>query len=190
VETTDIQSPGRDDADAPATWAGLLEAYRTGSRQRWSGLLIERLGPWLSAARRQMHAVPPYLDEEDVTQELLLEVLRIASRWRPVCEDHWIPRRLVERAARKVVKSLLAERLDKVELSEDLEAREVAEPDLVLDTPIGKASVADLRLIYRASVIGEPIDRLAGELGLTPKQLKRRLKLAKERARSAAGAGQ
>jgi DNA-directed RNA polymerase specialized sigma24 family protein len=190
VEANGVETKDRDEAGRPVAWADLLEAYRTGDRERWSGRIIERLGPWLTAARRQLHAVPPYLDEEDVAQELLVEVLRTASRWRPVCEDRWIPRRLVERAARRVVKSLLAEKLDQVvELGEDLEASESAEPDLVLDTPVGKASVADLRLIYRASVIGESISELAAELGLTPEQMTRRLKSAKERARASAQAG-
>src|SRR6266851_9166055 len=170
----------------PATWAGLLEAYRTGSKQKWSTLLIERLGPWLTAARKQLHAVPPYLDQEDIAQELILEVLRIASRWRPLCEDRWIPRRLVERAARKVLKSLLAERLDQaVELGEDVQAAGGAEPDLVIDTPLGNASVVDLLVIYRANVLGEPVDVLATEAGVTPKQMLRRLKSARARARSA-----
>jgi hypothetical protein len=168
----------------PVTWAELLEAYRTGPRQKWSALLIERLGPWLTAARQQLYAVPPYLEQEDVAQELVLEVLRIASRWRPVCEDRWIPRRLVERAARKVVKSLLAERLGTVELGPDLEAAERAEPELVIETPIGEASVADLRVIYRANVLGEPIEVLADEAGVTPKQMRRRLKSARARART------
>jgi len=190
VETTDAEDPTLVGAAAALTWTGLLDAYRTGDRQRWSGELIERLGPGLTAARRQLHAVPPYLDQEDLAQELLLEVLRIASRWRPVCEDRWIPRRLVERAARNILKSLLAERLDQVvELSDDLEASELAEPDLVLDTPIGRASVADLRLIYRAIVIGEPLDDLAVEAGVTPSQMRRRLKSAKERARARAQVG-
>jgi hypothetical protein len=171
---------------APTTWAGLLDAYQTGSKQKWSTLLIERLGPWLTAARKQLHAVPPYLDQEDIAQELILEVLRIASRWRPVCEDHWIPRRLVERAARKVLKSLLAERLDQaVELGEDVQAAEGAEPDLVIDTPLGNSSVVDLLVIYRANVLGEPVEVLATEAGVTPKQMQRRLKSARARARSA-----
>lgn len=168
----------------PMTWTDLLEAYRTGSRHKWSPVLIERLGPWLTAARQQLHAVPPYLEHDDVAQELLLEVLRIASRWRPLCEDHWIPRRLVERAARKVLKALLAERLGTVELDADLEAAERAEAELVIDTPIGNASVADLRVIYRAHVLGEPIEVLAHEAGLTPKQMRRRLKSARARARA------
>ncbi len=191
METTDAEDSTLARAAAALTWTRLLDAYRTGDRQRWSAQLIDRLGPWLTAARRQLHAVPPYLDEEDIAQELVMEVLRIASRWRPVCEDNWIPRRLVERAARNILKSLLAERLDQVvELSDDLESSIRAEPDLVLDTPIGKASVADLRLIYRAVVIGEPIDELAAEIGLTRSQMKRRLKSAKERARASAQAGQ
>jgi len=186
VETTDLDTTAGQDHGAPQTWAVLLAAYRTGPKQRWSGLLLERLEPWLIAARRQLHAVPPYLEDGDVADELVHEVLRIASRWRPVCEDPWIPRRLVERAARKVLKSLLAEQLDRmVELGEDLEASQRAEPDLVLETPIGTASVADLRLIYRAVVIGESIDDLASAAGVSSKQMKRRLKSAKERARSA-----
>ena len=180
----EMPTPAVEHGGAPSTWAGLLEAYRIGPKERWSGLLVERLGPWLTAARRQLHAVPPYLDQEDVAQQLTLEVLQIASRWRPICEDGWIPRRLVERAARKLLKSLLAEQLDQtVELDGELEGRERAEPDLVIETPIGKASVADLRVIYRANVLGEPIEILANEVGVTPKQMRRRLKSARARAR-------
>ena len=192
MQTTveETPTPAIDRGGVPSTWAGLLEAYRIGPKQRWSGLLVERLGPWLTAARRQLHAVPPYLDEEDVSQQLILEVLQIASRWRPICEDRWIPRRLVERAARKLLKSLLAEQLDQtVELDGELEGRERAEPDLVIDTPIGRASVADLRVIYRANVFGEPIEVLASEAGVTPTQMRRRLKAARARARMSSPAG-
>jgi len=192
MQTTveETPTPAIDRVGVPSTWAGLLEAYRIGPKQQWSGLLVERLGPWLTAARRQLHAVPPYLDQDDVAQQLILEVLQIASRWRPICEDRWIPRRLVERAARKLLKSLLAEQLDQtVELDGELEGRERAEPDLVIDTPIGRASVADLRVIYRASVLGEPIEVLASEAGVTPTQMRRRLKSARARARMSSPAG-
>ena len=192
MQTTveETPTPAIDRGGVPSTWAGLLEAYRIGPKQRWSGLLVERLGPWLTAARRQLHAVPPYLDQDDVAQQLILGVLQIASRWRPICEDRWIPRRLVERAARKLLKSLLAEQLDQtVELDGELEGRERAEPDLVIDTPIGRASVADLRVIYRANVLGEPIEVLASEAGVTPTQMRRRLKSARARARMSSPAG-
>lgn len=188
METNAAETPsGTDPGGEPSSWAGLLGAYRVGPKDKLSGRLIARLGPWLTAARQQLHAVPPYLDRDDVAQQLVVEVLQIASRWRPVCEDRWIPRRLVERAARKVLKALLAERLDQtVELNLDLEAADAAEPELVVDTPIGRASLADLRVIYRANVLGEPIEVLAAETGVTPKQMRRRLKSARARARAAA----
>ncbi len=188
METNAAETPaGTDLSGAPISWAGLLDAYRIGPKDKWSGLLIARLVPWLTAARQQLHEVPPYLDRDDLAQQLVLEVLQIAARWRPVCEDRWIPRRLVERAARKVLKALLAERLDQtVELNLDLKAAELAEPELVVDTPIGKASLADLRVIFRASVLGEPIELLAAETGVTPKQMRRRLKSARARVRAAA----
>src|SRR2546427_2585454 len=191
METNAAQTmPGSDVGGVPATWTGLLEAYRVGPKDTWSPPLLARLGPWLTAARQQLHAVPPYLDRDDVAQQLVVEVLQIASRWRPVCEDRWIPRRLVERAARKVLKVLLAEKLDQtVELNLDLEAADLAEPELVVDTPIGNASLADLRVIYRASVIGEPMEVLAAEGGITSKQMRRRLKSARARARAAARVG-
>jgi hypothetical protein len=181
AETMAASEPG----GVPDSWKALLEAYREGPRPKWSPLLVARLEPWLGAAGQQLHAVPPYLDREDVSQQLVLEVLSIASRWRPVCEDRWIPRRLVERAARKVLRSLIAERLDQtVELDFDLAAAETAEPELVIDTPLGKASVADLQVIYRADVIGEPIKALANEAGLKPEQMRRRLKSLRARARA------
>ncbi len=188
METNAAETMAATDAGGvPVTWTELLEAYRIGPKPKWAALLLERLGPWLTAARQQLHAVPPYLDGDDVAQQLVLEVLQIASRWRPVCEDRWIPRRLVERAARKVLRSLLAEKLDQTdELDADLGAAEGAEPELVVDTPIGRASVADLRVIYRANVLGEPIEVLAAEAGVTPKQMRRRLKSARARARAAA----
>jgi len=185
--TAEINAAPGDEAGARLSWAGLLEAYRLDPKA-WSGLLIERLGPWLTAARRQLRAVPPYLDQDDVAQQLVLEVLQIATRWRPICEDRWIPRRLVERAGRKLLRALLAEQLDQsVELNPDLEATGPTEPGLVFDTPIGKASLADLRVIYRAAVLGDPIEAIALERGLTPTQMRRRLKSARERARSAPG---
>jgi hypothetical protein len=181
AETMAASEPG----GVPDSWKALLEAYREGPRPKWSPLLVARLGPWLGAARQQLHAVPPYLDREDVSQQLVLEVLSIASRWRPVCEDRWIPRRLVERAARKVLRSLLAEKLDQtVELGFDVAATETAEPELGVDTPLGKASVADLQVIYRADVLGEPIEALADEAGLKPEQMRRRLKSLRARARA------
>jgi len=180
--TRDISDPT---AEHPMTWAGLLAEYRLDPSGLWSGLLLERLGPWLGAAKRQLIAVPPYLDSEDVSQELALEVLRIAARWRPRCEDHWIPRRLVERAARKVCVWLLKERFRATEeLKGDLPSDLPSEPELLFETPIGRATAHDLRVLYRALVLGEPIDSLATESGISTAEMRKAVASAKKRARA------
>ncbi len=172
------------------SWAELLEAYRRGPREEWAGLLLERLGPWLTVAKRQLPAVAPYLDSDDVAQELVFEVLRIATRWRPSCENGWIPRRLVERAARHVSKQLMRERFSATkELSDDLVAAERAEPELVFETPIGEAIASELRVLYRFKVLREPIGTLARESGLTEGQMRRRIRIALAHARATTPGG-
>jgi hypothetical protein len=185
--------PGCREADSPTTeptgqdfgWSALLEAYRTVSRKQSSGLLVERLGPWLTKARQRLVAVPPYLDEEDVAQQLVVEVLRIAARWRPTCEDCWIPRKLVEPAERAVRRALFrAESRATEPLDDELLALQRAEPELLFDTPIGTASAADLRLIYRVRVLGEGVADLAARAGITPRQMRQRVFAARQRART------
>ena len=174
-------------ADQDLSWTALLAAYRAGPKERWSEVLIERLGPWLASARHRLVAVPPYIDDEDIAQQLVFVVLRLAVRWRPRCEDRWVPRKLVEAAERRVRAWLSREAASQAdELDEELPAPDRAEPDLVLDTPIGQASVADLRLIYRVRVLGEPIAALAQGAGITPRQMRRRLQQARQRARAGA----
>lgn len=175
-------------------WSALLAAYRLGLKELWSDLLLESLGPWLTNARQALVEVLPYLDDEDVAQQLALEVLGIAARWQPLCEDNWIPRKLVEDAERRVRKALKRERSRSsraVELTEEIEAPQRAEPDFLFlfDTPIGKASPADLRLIYRVKVLGELVAALAEEAGITPRQIRQRVRNARARAGAAVLAG-
>jgi hypothetical protein len=188
-DKTATTTAGPDDPEL--SWTALLEAYGVGPKEKWSGLLIERLGPWLASARQRLFAVPPYLDDEDIAQQLVFVVLRVASRWQPRCEDRWVPRKLVEAAEGRVRAWLCRERSAQAdELEEELQAPERAEPELVLDTPIGKASVEDLRLIYRVRVLGEPVAVLAQRAGITPRQMRHRVKEARERARAAVDEGE
>ena len=171
-------------------WSNLLAAYQAEPVEKWSGLLIESLGPWLTNARKNLIAVPPFLDDDDVAQQLLLEVLRTASTWQPGCEDCWIPRRLVEAAERSVYEKLKRERSSlAVELDDKVPGSASAEPELRFDTPIGEASADDLRVIYRVKVLGEPVAELARQTGITPRQMRQRVAAARSRARAAAPTG-
>jgi hypothetical protein len=179
---------------AEVDWSGLLAAYRLGPKEQWSGLLLESLGPWLTNARQALLEVLPYLDDEDIAQQLALEVLGIAARWQPHCEDNWIPRKLVEDAESRVRKALKRQRSRSsrgAELTDEIEAPHRAEPDFLFlfGTPLGKARRADLRLIYRVKVLGEPVESLAEEAGITPRQMRQRVRNARERAQAAVLAG-
>ena len=177
-------------AETNLSWSALLAAYRLGPKDSWSGSLIERLGPWLTKARHRLIAVPPFLDNDDIAQQLVVEVLRIAARWRPQCEDRWIPRRLVEAAERRVRIGLSRERSNlALELDEALEISNPPEPNLVFDTPLGTASAQDLRVLYRVKVLGEPVAALAREAGITPRQMRRRVWSARKRAQGSGSTG-
>jgi DNA-directed RNA polymerase specialized sigma24 family protein len=173
------------ESDGPGvSWSELLRAYRLERSQAAAAELLERLGPWLTNARKALGEYPPFADAEDVAQQLSLKVLAKAARWEPHCEDNWIPQKLVEEAERRVRRWLYrARRREAVEL-EDTVAAEPDEDPLVLDTPIGKASVADIRLIARYHVAGERLEDVARQAGITARQMRRRIQRAKQRARA------
>jgi len=162
----------------------LLEAYRLDPNPATSSDLLDRLGPWLTSARRRLVAAPPYLDDEDIAQHLVVEVLRTAGRWWPGCEDNWIARRLVEDAERGVRQRLRRERTHlSEELTDDLPAQQT-EPDLLFETPIGRATAADLQLIYRVRVLGEPVAKMAQKAGVSPRRMRQLVREAIARAAS------
>jgi len=190
MERNDEETHPNESTEPVMGWSNLLAAYQAEPVEKWSGLLIENLGPWLTNARKNLIAVPPFLDDEDVAQQLLLEVLRTASTWQPGCEDCWIPRRLVEAAERSVYEKLKREWSSlAVELDEQLPGSASAEPALRFDTPIGTASADDLRVIYRVKVLGQPVADLARKAGITPRQMRKRVAAARSRARAVVPAG-
>jgi len=129
-------------------------------------------------------AAPPYLDDEDIAQQLALEVLRTAGRWWPGCADNWIARRLVEDAERSVRRRLRRERTHLgEELTDEVPAHQT-EPEVLFDTPIGRATAADLRLIYRVRVLGEPVADMAQKAGVTPRRMRQLVREAIVRAAS------
>jgi DNA-directed RNA polymerase specialized sigma24 family protein len=175
-----VDEPTKDEL----SWSEILAAYRSERSQVSAAALLDRLGPWLTNARKALLAAPPFADAEDIAQQLNLEVLAKAARWVPQCEDRWIPRRLAEEAERRVREVLRRERSRQpVELDERMPAKTQEEP-LLLETPVGRASVADIRLIYRYHVAGEPLEEMARRAGITPRQMRRRLQRAKARARA------
>jgi hypothetical protein len=186
MAASDIQAEDRqtETAETGLSWSDLLLAYRIERSQAAAAALLERLGPWLTNARKGLLEAPPFADEDDIAQQLVLDVLDKAGRWEPSCEDRWIPRKLVDDAERRVRKRLRRERgRQPLEIDDEMPASEVGEP-LILDTPIGRASAADLWVIYRYHVLGEPLEQMARQACITCRQMRRRIQLAKQRARA------
>ena len=182
---TDSSGAGRDLDEADLSWSELLAAYRVGRGQRTAAALLERLGPWLTNARKALAPGSPALDADDIAQELVVRVLARAAEWEPNCEDRWIPRRLVEPVERAVRQTLQVERRRAtVELEEQLPAPDSGEPVLLFDTPLGRARAADLRLIYRIDVLGEDLEAVAKRARVTSRRMRQRIAEAKRRARS------
>jgi len=50
-------------------------------------------------------------------------------------------------------------------------------------------AAADLQLIHRVKVLGEPVEILAAEAGITPRQMRQRVRNARLRAQAAIRAG-
>jgi len=101
-----------------------------------------------------------------------------------MCADNWIARRLVEDAERSVRRRLRRERTHQGEELTDEVPAEPSEPELRLDTPIGRATAADLKLIYRVRVLGEPVAKLAQMAGVTPRRMRQLVREAIVRAAS------
>ena len=184
MENRSTDLPVKELAKNKPSWSDLLAACRNEHSQVAAAALLDRLGPWLTNAQKALVAAPPFADADDIAQQLRLEVLAKAARWVPRCEDHWIPRRLAEEAERRVRRVLQRERSRQpVELGDDIAAGAL-EDSVVLETPVGRASVADIRLIYRYHVAGERLEEMARRAGITARQMRRRLQRAKERARA------
>ena len=184
METCRTDLEVHEPAKGELSWSDLLSVYRNERSQVSAAELLDRLAPWLTNARKALLAAPPFADDDDIAQQLRLEVLAKAARWVPQCADQWIPRKLAEEAERRVRRVLQRERRRQpVELDDRMPAKPL-EDRLVLETPVGRASAADIRLIYRYHVAGEPLEEMARRAGITPRQMRRRIQRAKARART------
>src|SRR5260370_7767458 len=96
---TDLQidEPAKDEL----SWSDLLAAYRKERSQPSAAALLDRLGPWLTNARKALLAAPPFAYADDIAQQLNLEVLATAASWVPQSEDQWIPRSPPHEAQRR-----------------------------------------------------------------------------------------
>jgi hypothetical protein len=90
--------------------AEIVANYRTGPRELWGPILLDLAAPALLEVLQRFHASWPVIEEQDVSQQLVLQFLHAAATTR-VPKNGWgLRRRLVSRAAKAVARRLIRER--------------------------------------------------------------------------------
>ena len=87
-------------------WIAALVRYRTRSKSFWGPVILEMLAPALIQELAQLRALRPYLEEEDLTQQLLLAALEAAACIPLRGRRRFIEQRLARRAATSIKRAL------------------------------------------------------------------------------------
>lgn len=87
----------------------LVRRYRSGNQRLWAPFILDLMAPAIVTRLQRLEAVPPVISEEDITQELVFQVL-IAAGTMPLPEDgHFLERSLLLAAAKPVSRWLKRE---------------------------------------------------------------------------------
>jgi hypothetical protein len=89
----------------------IVAAYQKGPRQLWAPVILDLLAPALIESLQWLRAQPPVIDDEELSQQLVMEVLRAATTI-PIQEGgRRMKLRLLSQANRAVVRWLEEERI-------------------------------------------------------------------------------
>ena len=177
-------------ADGPALdelWAGLLRHFQEGPRQPWATVLLEAMRPDLAAAVAVVPTFPPVVTQEDFAQQLMANLLTAALDL-PVQPARWTPNRLISHASRDTQRWLGREirRFAKGVGYVDGKAGSVPGlelPSLLLELEMKRNPSSGLVVLYRKEVLGDSIEEMATESGLTENALRLRRRRAIQRIR-------
>ena len=100
-DTTNVALPERN-----RTLAQIVAAYRIGHRQLWGGILLDLAAPALLEVLQRFHACYAVLDEEDVSQQLVVQFLHSVATMRVPHDGRGLRRKLVSRAAKATARRL------------------------------------------------------------------------------------
>ena len=89
--------------------AEIVAAYRTGPQELWAPVIVDLAAPALLARLQHLVARPPYLDVEDLSQQLVVQLLHAAATMRVADDGRHLKRELVARACKAVSRQLARE---------------------------------------------------------------------------------
>lgn len=177
-------APGR---ELDILWADLLRHFQEGPRQPWATVLLEAMRPDLAAAVAVVPVLPPVVTREDFAQQLMANLLTAALE-PPVDPARWTPNRLISRAGLSTQRWLareirgFARQVGYVERKAgSITGLEL--PSLLLELEMKQNPSPGLVILYRQEVLGDSIQEMAAECGLTENALRLRRRRAIQRIR-------
>jgi hypothetical protein len=168
-----------------AVCGAVVRRYQEGPRDVWGPVLLEMLAPALVTRARQFKPVPPAICIEDIEQQLIFELLSLASQESITSGSRWVDQRLVLGAGKKVsrwIRRAVAQQAESLEQHLELE-HSTARPefDELEDLVGGQVSRADVHLVYTAKVRGHSLREVALRSGIPYKTLLDRVRRARLR---------
>ena len=89
--------------------AEIVAAYRAGPRELWAPVILDLVAPSLLERLQHFEARPPVLDGEDLSQQLVAQLLHAAATMHVPCDGRHLRRELVGRARKAVSRCLARE---------------------------------------------------------------------------------
>ncbi len=158
--------------DHDAAWTELLGRYVQGPRQLWAVAVLEAMRVDLLVVLVSLPALPPVITRDDMAQQLVTEILAAALEG-PPNPARWARHRLLTRATTAVQRWQAAEiqRLSETSDDEwqvsDTSGPALALGELLLEVQAGRLPGKGLALLYRQEVVGESLEELAAEVGIS-----------------------
>ena len=175
------------ESELDVLWAELLQHFQEGPRQVWATVLLEAMRPDLAVAVAVVPAFPPVLTQEDYAQQLMANLLTAALELR-VQPARWTPHRLISHAARDTQRWLAREIRGFAKRSGYVDRKPASVsnwelPSLLLELEMTQNPSPGLVVLYRQEVLGDSIEEMAAECGLTENALRLRRRRAIKRIR-------
>jgi DNA-directed RNA polymerase specialized sigma24 family protein len=174
--------------DRDQLWVAVIDSYRQGPGGFWGPVVLQAVVPALLRKAAGLRHEPEL--EEDINHQLIASVLHAAATGKLPSPARWTPNRLATRAVTMTRRWMAKEARSRcVYLNELPESAAPPDPDpnefasmLVLLRGWGLDKEGSI-LVLRNRVHGEPLARIAEQLGMTEEALQMRRFRAEERIR-------
>lgn len=89
--------------------ADIVYEYRAGPRELWAPVILDLVAPAMLARLQHLVARPPYVEDEDLSQQLVVQLLHAAATMRVPCDGRHLRYEIVARACKAVSRRLARE---------------------------------------------------------------------------------